>query len=267
MATPVVYPQLKTAHNAQYADEQGAITVAEGSVNCAAAAGASLANLYPQAKLVTHHAFRLKAGDPKTSSGAPAGLGSLGVTAALKALGVPAIRHYGESYTVARSALVDGHIVQAAVDYGVVNDDYPQLSGQKTFRGGHAWIVYGWTSADPRLGGKNSVMVAEGLYDGRTKTWGTAPEGPQLAPFGAVRAAMGAFRVGGSTYATGKPIGKDLGIFVVVASPIVEPTPPMPTPDPCADLQLQIDELTKRLAAKDASFDAIILEASKGKGA
>jgi hypothetical protein len=263
MAEPVVFPQLVIPRNADYADEQGNISSYEGSVNCAAAVGAALANTYPQAKLVTHHAFRLAAGAPKDANGRPLGLGSSQVAAGLAKLGVAAKRYYGESFTTLRDFLAKpGAMAFVAVDYGFVNDHYPELSGQVTFRKGHAWLAYHFTANDPRLGGRNSVMIGEGLYDGRTRDQRKYPEGPQLAPFGAVRGAMGAFRVGGTTYLDGKPIGTDLGIFVTVpAFNAPEPTPPDPT-DPDA---ATIAELEARISAKDGYFDAIIASATKGK--
>lgn len=263
MATdPVVFPQLVIPRNAEYADEQGNVSSYEGSVNCAAASGAGIANTYPQAKLVTHHAFRLAAGAPKDKDGRPTGLGSSQCAAAFAKLGVPAKRYYAESFTTLRNFLQGaGNMAQCSVDYGYVNDHFPELSGQVTFRKGHSWCVYRFTPNDPRLGGRNSVMIAEGLYDSRTRDGHTYPGGPQLAPFGAVRGAMGAFRVGGATYLDGKPIGTDLGIFVTVAASITpEPTPPDPT-DPDAI----IAELERRLSEKDGYFDAISASASKGK--
>jgi hypothetical protein len=69
----------------------------------------------------------------------------------------------------------------------------------------------------------NTTIVHDPLFDGRTKPWGTAPSGPQRAPLKVYRGAMGAFRVGGATYATGNPIGDDLAIFLIVRrEPAVE---------------------------------------------
>lgn len=263
--TPVVYPQLVIPINAQYADEQGAVSAYEGSVNCAAAGGAGLANAYPQTKLVSHHAYRLAAGDPKAADGRPRGLSSTEGLKALKSYGVPAVRYYGESYTVAKAALAAGGAIGAAVDYGFVNDHFPELSGQVDFRGGHFWTVYSWTPNDPRLGGRNSVLVAEGLYDGRTRNGQKMPLGPQLAPFGAVRGAMGAFRVGDPVYSHGTPIGFDKGIFLVVPAPAAVPVPPVEPTPPTTDPDAEIAELEARLSEKDGYFDAIIQAATKGR--
>jgi hypothetical protein len=103
------------------------------------------------------------------------------------------------------------------VDYATINAfDGGKYSGQKTFRGGHSLVVQGWIPNDPNLAGRNSTTDNDPLFDGRKKSWGTAPNGPQQVPFLMIRQALGNFRVGGATYATGKPIGLNKGIFVVV---------------------------------------------------
>jgi len=206
-----VYPQLVSKRNAQYADEQGNITVAEGTVNCAAAGGAGLANAaVSQPVLVTHHAFRLAAGNPMIG-GRPGGLSMQAVTAALQGYGADATLYRGQDTDIARQALIDGAMLGMAIDYQTLNDNFPELSGQLTFQGGHFCVVYGWHRGRPR-----NTTSYDSLFDGRTRTWGTAPEGPQRAPFRAYRQAMSAYLVGGSPYANGTPIGAGLGIFIVV---------------------------------------------------
>ena len=85
----------------------------------------------------------------------------------------------------------------------------PELSGQRTFKGGHHVALLGFTAHDPKTGGANSTTVFDPLFDGRTKPWGKAPEGPKLAPLPVYRRTpMGNFRVGGATYASGHPLGE-----------------------------------------------------------
>ncbi len=214
VSAPKVFPQLKWR-----LPESAALSALEGARNCAAAGGAALANWAGTSSAVTHHAFRLKAGNPKLPDGTPSGLGSYAVAAALKAYGADATRHQ-DDVVIAVDALKAGAALGCCVNYGYIDDHFPKFSGQLTFRGGHFVVLYGYREAD------DTVMVAEGLLDGRTKAWGTAPLGPQRAPFAAYRGAMGAFKVGTT------PVGAGKGIFIVVQPRATVQPPPPPPPDP-----------------------------------
>lgn len=211
-----VYPQLKWQ-----APEAAALSALEGSRNCAAASGAALVAWSTRdAVKPTHHDFRVAAGDPKDSSGNPRGLSSAEVLAAMLSFGTLATRYYGEDIATLTAALKAGKAAQCMVDYASINAfDGGKWSGQKTFRGGHSLVIQGWVPDDATLAGRNSTTDNDPLFDGRCKSWGCAPNGPQQAPFAMIRSALGNFRVGGSTYATGKPIGANKGIFVIVEQP------------------------------------------------
>jgi hypothetical protein len=211
-----VFPQLKRRRV-----ESGALTVTEASRNCGAATGAALANWYKRlhsgdAGFVTHHAFRLAAGNPKLADGSPSGLSSSNIAAGLKALGVPAERHWGESSAQVPAALELGAAVGLCVDYGAINDLAPALSGQPTFRSGHALVVYGWRWADPKAGGADTLMDHDPIADGRVRPTYTAALQPLVGPWAVFEKALGKFRVGAPVYANGKPIGDGRGVFIIV---------------------------------------------------
>jgi hypothetical protein len=208
----VVHPQLRW--DRPFA---AALSAFEGSRNCACAVAAGVVEWATRgAQQPTHHAFRIAAGNPKDGAGDPIGLSSKQVLQAYLHFGVDATRHFGASFAVAREALQNGHAVSLCIHYPFINANAPKLSGQKTFKSGHHVALLGWTPDDLQVGGANSTVVHDPLFDGRTKSWGTAPLGPQVAPFPVYRGAMGAFRVGGPTYAQGSPIGVDSGVFLVV---------------------------------------------------
>lgn len=208
----VVHPQLRW--DRPFA---AALSAFEGSRNCACAVAAGVVEWATRgAQQPTHHDFRITAGNPKNSAGDPIGLSSKQVLQAYLHFGVDATRHFGASFAVAREALQNGHAVSLCIDYPFINANARKLSGQKTFKSGHHVALLGWTPDDPQTGGANSTVVHDPLFDGRTKSWGTAPLGPQVAPFPVYRGAMGAFRVGGPTYAQGSPIGVDSGVFLIV---------------------------------------------------
>jgi hypothetical protein len=168
------------------------------------------------AKAPTHHEFRVAAGDPRDSHNDPRGLSSSEMRDAYKSFGVDVTRRFGANFAEVRQALADGHAISACLHYGTVNDEAPELSGQRTFRTGHHVALLGFTPNDPRVGGFNSTTVYDPLYDGRTKPWGTAPLGPQLSRLKVYRDAMGAFHVNGATYSKGNPIGDNKGVFLIV---------------------------------------------------
>lgn len=220
-----VYPQLK--YRQPYS---AALSALEASRNCTCAGTAGLANEYLGLDLgeegfVTHHKVRMLAGDPRNDKGEPRGLGTSEAMKALTLLNVPAKRYYGESFQTARDALMRGSSVGICVHYPVINAyDGGKWSGQLTFKGEHFLVLKGWTAEDPDLAGRNSTTDHDSLFDGRTRTWGTAPLGPQVAPFSMFRAAMGKFLVNGT------PIGTDKGVFIVV-DPAPPPPPPPETPE------------------------------------
>jgi hypothetical protein len=208
----VVYPQLKWR-----APESAALSSVEGNRNCAAAGGAALANFYLNGgdPKITHHDFRLKAGNPKDAQGNPQGLGTAQVDAALKAYGVPSTRYGPGSFDVLVDALKAGAAVGIAVHYPYINQNYRELSGQPTFRGEHFLCLYHWYARAPK------TQSHDPLYDGRCRTWGCAPSGPQRAPFRAYKGAMEEFRVivNGQTQSVKDAFGAGKGVFIVVPSP------------------------------------------------
>jgi hypothetical protein len=249
----VVNPQLRW--DRPYAAD---LSAKEGSRNCACAVGAGFVAWATRgAKLPTHHDFRVAAGSPTNSKGEPRGLSSAEIKQAYKHFGVDVSRHFGDSFAIARDALIAGHGVSACIDYAFINGDAPELSGQKTFTGGHHVGLLGWTADDAMVGGFNSTIAHDPLFDGRTKSWGTAPKGPQLARARVYRGAMGDFRVGGSTYAKGTPIGDDLGVFLIIrrapasAAPLAAAVPSLIEAQLAAenaDLRTQLDAAQAEIA-------------------
>lgn len=220
--TLTVYPQLIIKETLPYRPYQGTNSAYEGGVNCACAGGAALVAWATNGtKKPTHHAFRIAAGNPKNKSGLPTGLGTAHVLKALTYFGVKATRYSLAHYSIVKEALQDGHAVGLCADYPTVNAwQGGKYSGQLTFKGGHFLTVRGFRKNDERVGYRNSTTDHDSLFDGRTRKWGTAPKGPQIVPFGLIRATMRNFRIGSEpTYAEREPLttfGKDLGIFIVV---------------------------------------------------
>lgn len=214
-----VFPQLRLSHNKEYWPEQGDITVREGAVNCGAAGGAGLAN-YGQTKThLTHHAMRLKAGNPgfyRTVNGEriwiPTGLSTSSLVDALKGLGCDAERKVGTIWD-ATAALKDGHAVGFAVDYPTINAYRGGVySGDRRFDGPHFLVCKGWK----REGGINYTGDWDSTLDGRDKAYNILTA-PVWVPFRMIRLAAGNFRVGGVLdYPKGTPIGDNKGIFIIV---------------------------------------------------
>lgn len=206
-------PQFVNAHNVDYADAQGHVSVAEGSVNCAAATGADVSNwaLYGGAFVITHHNFRLKAGNPKNADGSPKGLSTQGMLDAFTALGVTATRHYGEDINLARDALIEGHAVCAAIHYPTLDTNYPELSGDHRFDGEHMLPLFGWRA------GTHRTKTYDSTLDGRYRNGHRYPQGPLSAPFRAYRQAMQDFQivVNGSTYSVSEVYGANKGVFLI----------------------------------------------------
>jgi hypothetical protein len=148
--------------------------------------------------------------------GKPVGLSSAQIEAGLKALGVTCERHWGEDSAQVPAALELGAAVGLCVDYGTINDLAPLLSGQPTFRAGHFLVVYSWRWADPKAGGADTLMDHDPLADGRHRPTYTAALQPLVGAWAVFAKALGRFRVGGSTYANGKPIGDGRGVFIIV---------------------------------------------------
>ena len=232
----------------------------EGSRNCACAVGAGLVEWATRGrKTPTHHDFRLAAGDPRDANDQPRGLASSELRAAYKTFGVDVTRRFGADFSEVRQALADGHAISACLDYGTINDQAPQLSGQRTFRTGHHVALLGFTPNDPRAGGFNSTTVHDPLFDGRTKDWGTAPLGPQLSRLRVYRDAMGAFRVNGATYSKGHPIGENKAVFLIVRrAPAqdgeLDPAGPAFTDAQVAALRKELDDAKARLAVLEAKL-------------
>lgn len=223
MSELVTYPQLVIPENAAYKPMQDC-SAYEGAMNCGPAASAGAANWAltgSDEPLITHHAFRLKAGNPKDANGRPVGIGTAAAEAALKAYGVTAKRYYGEPINTARAALKAGHVVLCAIHYPFINANFPELSGQLSFKGEHFLALQGWWKGMYR-----NTKSFDSLYDGRKRSWGKAPLGPQRAPFRAYRGAMEQFKIkvitgGGQVVDTTvrEAFGPDHGIFIVVQQP------------------------------------------------
>lgn len=145
---------------------------------------------------------------------------------AYKAYGVAAT--LTRAFTDITAGLQAGKAVHAAIGYGWVNQNAPQLSGDPNFSGGHGLGLYGWEA----IAGHSWVLWLDPLGDGRRA--GIAKQ-ICMAKQGQVAGAMAAFSSG-------------------VTGIVVTQGPP---PASAAD----------RLKAKDAAFDAVMVEAQKGKAA
>jgi len=212
----IMYPQLKWGR-----PESGALSLREAKVNCGAAGGAALANWALQRsgdRLISHHDFRIKAGDPRNPDGSPKGLGTAQVQDALAQYGVTSVRHYGDSTDLISKALSEGKAVGMGIWYPYINNNYPELSGQLTFKGNHFVVLKRWYAHAPK------TRAYDPLFDGRCRTWGCAPDGDQRAPIRAYKGAASAMRVIDPNTGKVVPIGVGKGVFIIVDAP-VEVTP------------------------------------------
>jgi len=247
----VVHPQLRWKR--PFAEAHSAL---EGSRNCACAVGAALVEWATRGdRSPSHHEFRVAAGSPVNSRNEPRGLASKELARAYREFDVDFKRHSADKFSLARDALEEGHAISACVDYGTINREARELSGQRTFMGGHHVALLGFTPDDPRTGGKNSTTVFDPLFDGRTKSWGTAPTGPQLAKLPIYRNAMANFRVGGATYASGHPLGDGVATFLIVKRRPLKPGEDEPSGPPLTDLQMA--DMKARLKEAQAQIDAL----------
>lgn len=210
----IVYPQLKWQQ-----PESAALSKLEGQRNCGAAGTAGLANeaLHRSTGdpgFITHHAVRVGCGSPRYPDGSPAGLGTVQLDAYLQTLGLASERHFGDDVNIVKEALQAGHSVGICVHYPTINTLAPELSGQLSFKGEHFLVLKGWKARDKRKGGRNTTTAYDSLFDGRVRSWGTAPLGPQLARFNVYKEAMAQFRV----LLNGVPtaIGAGKAVFIIV---------------------------------------------------
>lgn len=215
-----LYPQLVNKRNISYRPQQGpARSVLEGARNCTCAAGAACVHdglgLASEVLPPSHLDFRKAAGDPRDEDGHPRGLGSAEVESALQKLGVPrdgtAKRYYGEPHATAWSQLKSGYVLQAGGSYGYINRRYPQVSGDLNFMGNHS-VRFSAPQTD--AAGKRSVLMSEGLQDGRMRDGHKYPEGPQRIPWWVARGFMERLAVG--TSPNTHPIGKGLGVWSAI---------------------------------------------------
>lgn len=218
-----VYPQLVIKENLEYRPYQGTSSAYEGGVNCCPAGGAGLiAWATRDQSKPTHHDVRIAAGNPRDEAGRPRGLSTLNLMDAFKAFGVKATRITYGHYSIAKDALIAGHSLGICADYATINAwQGGKFSGQLTFKGGHFIVLRGFRRNDSAVNGRNSTRDHDPLFDGRTRKWGTAPNGAQVVPFYLMRTAMENFRIGPqAAYADRRPIkdiaGPGLGIFVIV---------------------------------------------------
>ena len=240
-----------------------ALSAQEGSRNCACAVGAALVEWATRGdRHPSHHKFREEAGSPVDSRNDPRGLGSKELAKAYRAFDVDVDRRSADRFALARDALAEGHAISACLDYGFINREAPELSGQRTFKGGHHVALLGFTAHDPRTGGDNSTTVFDPLFDGRTKSWGTAPKGPQLASLRVFRGAMGDFRVGGATYATGHQLGDGVATFLIIKRRSLRPgeeetVGPALTDVQMADMKARLQELEDQIKQLNAQLGIV----------
>jgi hypothetical protein len=149
-------------------------------------------------------------------------------------------------------------MVAVVVDYGTVNATRPALSGSPTFWGRHMVWIGGGTKKNPgwrKRGGRIEVRYSD-------STWGRpgAPtKAPKWVPFAWVwKIADGAWSSrGGSGWVGGS---------VACAGRLSEPPEP-PEPEPCADLQDQLDAALAELQLAEEQLEEarVLIEALKVK--
>lgn len=104
--------------------------------------------------------------------------------------GVDYVRLWKVDVQRVRDLLEARWYVVGYVDYGVIVDTFPRsLQGSRVYRGLHAIGMAGWWRKD----GKRVVWEYDPLFDGRHSGY---PLGRQVAPFGLLREAMGAYADG-----------------------------------------------------------------------
>ncbi|HVM30609.1 MAG TPA: hypothetical protein VM305_07580, partial [Candidatus Limnocylindrales bacterium] len=123
------------------------------------------------------------------------------------------------SIATLRDRLADGEYAGVAVEYRIINEQFPAGSGQRNLSYRivdgkrvpiyHALGLFGLR----KVAGTNRTTVYDPLYDGRTKSWGTAPNAPVDAPFPVYRDAMAGYA------------GKGLFLGFTIGD---EPPPPPP---------------------------------------
>jgi hypothetical protein len=95
--------------------------------------------------------------------------------------------------------LNDGHVVAVYGKYGAVIDGWRPLAGSKTYRGGHAILIFGLE------GGQ--TLDFDPLYDGRRDN---IPKGPTLVPFAMIEAFTGSLAGAGRASAYAVPLDAQL---------------------------------------------------------
>jgi hypothetical protein len=144
-------------------------------------------------------------------------------------------------------------VVVLSLDYGVVNEQKPQLSGDPGFNGNHS-IMFGVTRTNGETGNLE-VKAFDSLYDGRRSG---IPNGPQWWPVWLAREACEAFAGAGKW--TGGIIPT---AWLLEDAPEPEPEPPA-GPDPAAMEEALLEEraaltqLVKDANARLAHLDTII---------
>jgi hypothetical protein len=120
--------------------------------------------------------------------------------------------------------------VVLSIDYGIVNDKKPGLSGDPGFDGNHSVMFLG-----SREGGDGIELKAyDSLYDGRRSG---IPNGPQWWPQWLAKDAAAAFA--GSGKATGGVVPTS---YLLDGDPEPEPPPTSSSPDPAAMESALIEE-------------------------
>lgn len=118
--------------------------------------------------------------------------------------------------------------VVLSLDYGIVNDKKPNVSGDRAFDGNHSIMFLG--SRQTAQG--TEVKAWDSLYDGRRQG---IPKGPQWWPLWLVRDACAAFA--GAGRATGG---------IVPYSPLLVPAAPPPGPMPPDPEPIELPDLPSR---------------------
>lgn len=145
-------------------------------------------------------------------------------------------------------------MVQLVVDYGVVNDLFPALSGSSGFRERHSIWIGGGTKKKPGWRRRKGVIEVR-LADPTWGRVGTPTATPKWVQFGKIwKMTDGAWSDrGGTGWAGGS----------VACSPLLpEPPPPVEPEDPCEDvvseLEARLDEALETQAEMQAVIDELM---------
>jgi hypothetical protein len=117
-------------------------------------------------------------------------------------------------------------MVVLSIDYGVVNEKKPNLSGDRNFNGGHS-VIFGNTRTNGETGNLE-VKCFDSLYDGRRSE---IPNGPQWWPMWLAKEAAAGFA------GNGKWTGG-----IMPTSWLLDDDPDEPEPEPEPDREAQMEQ-------------------------